>query len=164
MNLVVFIQFILCWFLPLQDMETIRQAYIEAARDESKIEAFNALLKGVTMEDSLILVGYKGASLALSAKIESGIKNKTDAFKKGVEFLEYSIQSDPANIELHFIRLSVQENSPGIVNYKGNMEEDKLYILENFDAISNAGLKQYIGDFIKQSQAFSDEEKESINL
>src|SRR5690606_27585623 len=131
-------------FVPLQDLETIRLAYIEAGRDDSKIEAFDALIENITMEDSAVLVGYRGASLALMAKVEKGIKDKTDSFKKGAEFLEYAVKSAPNNIEVRFIRFSVQENSPGRVNYKGSMEEDKSFILENFENISSPSLKEYI--------------------
>ena len=150
--------------VPIQDIETIRRGYIEAAQDDSKIAAFNELLANVSMEDSLVIVAYKGAALALTAKIEVGIKNKTAAFKKGVEYLEYAIKSDPENIELRFVRLSVQENSPRIVNYKDSIEEDKAFIFEHFQHILSTSLKEYIGDFILQSKAFSSEEKESLKL
>ncbi|WP_211318437.1 hypothetical protein [Algoriphagus chordae] len=145
-------------------MKGVRVAYYEAGQDDAKIEAFYALVENVTKEDSPVMVGYKGAALALNSKIETGIKNKVDSFKKGVEFIEHAVKTDPEAIEIRFIRLSVQENSPGVMKYKNEIEEDKTFLLENFEHIASESLKQYIGDYIMQSNAFTEAEKESLKF
>jgi len=160
----LYLYIILFWFVPTHDLETLRLAYKDAGQDDSKIEVFENLVKDITTEDNPVLVGYKGAALTLKAKLEKTIKEKKDVFVQGKEVIEYAIQKDPESIELRFIRLGIQENTPKLLKYKENIEEDKNYILKNYNSISSKDLKRHITDYIKQSKAFSETEKQSLNL
>ena len=119
----LFLHIILIWIVPTQDLETLRLAYKNAGQDDSKIEAFENLVKDITTEDNPVLVGYKGASLTLKAKLEKTIKDKKDLFVQGKGIIEYAIQKDPESVELRFIRLGIQENTPKLLKYKDNIEE-----------------------------------------
>ncbi|MBO0591067.1 hypothetical protein I2486_06560 [Cellulophaga sp. E16_2] len=146
------------------DIDTVRSAYKEAGQDKTKIEAFNSLLLNISKDDSNVtLVAYKGASITLLAKNEKSIKNKKNLFIEGVSYIEYAIEKSPKNIELRFIRLGIQENTPKLLKYKGNIEEDKQFILKQFKNISSSNLKKHIKDYVLQSKAFSDEEKSVIS-
>lgn len=160
----LYIHIILLWFVPAQDLETLRLAYKNAGQDDSKIEAFENLVKDITTEDNPVLVGYRGASLTLKAKLEKTIKDKKDLFIQGKEIIEYAIQQAPESIELRFIRLGIQENTPKLLKYKDNIEEDKNFILKNYNNISSKDLKSHITGYIKQSKVFSDTDKQSLNL
>jgi hypothetical protein len=59
--------------------------------------------------------------------------------------------------------LGVQENSPKIVGYRKNKEEDKQFIIDHFNEVSSKELKTYIKGFVMQSKTFSEEEKSLIN-
>ena len=155
---------VLFWYVPAQDLETLRLAYKEAAHDDAKIESFYTLVNHITKEDNTLLVGYKGAAIALAAKKEKTIKTKKEMFVEGTSYLEYAIDKTPENIELRFIRIGIQENTPKLLKYKDNIEEDKTFILNHFNAISSKNLKDHIGDYIKQSKVFSETEKQSLNL
>jgi hypothetical protein len=75
--------------------------------------------------------------------------------------IEYAVASEPNNIEIRMIRLSVQENVPMIVNYRGKKKEDKKFLLDHYKEQTEA-MKIYIGDFISQSKTFTQTEKQSI--
>lgn len=141
------------------DINTVRNAYKEAAQDKTKVEAFNKLLLNITKKDDVALVAYKGAAIALFAKQEKKVKDKRNLFLEGVSYVEYAIKKSPNNIEVHFVRLGIQENTPKLLKYKSNIEEDKLFILNQFETITSISLRNYIRDYILQSKAFSDEEK-----
>jgi len=141
------------------DIITVRSAYKEAAQDATKIEAFSKLLSNISKNDDITLVAYKGASITLLAKNEKKIKDKKSQFIEGVSYVEYAIEKAPNNIEIRFIRLGIQENTPKILKYKDNIEEDKQFILNQFKTISSSNLRNHIKDYILQSKAFSDEEK-----
>lgn len=153
---------IVLWVLPFQDLETLRLAYKEAGQDDSKIEAFSELVKDITKESNPTLIGYKGAAIALQAKIQKTIQEKKKGFIEGVDYLEYAIQKEPNNIELRFIRLGIQENTPKLLKYKGNIDQDKRFLIKQYPHISSKNLKGHIKDYIKQSKVFTDEEKNSI--
>lgn len=144
------------------DIDTVRKAYKEAGQNDTEIEAFSNLLAGVTKKDDVTLVAYKGASITLLAKNEKKIKDKKRLVVEGVSYVEYAIEKEPNNIEVRFIRLGIQENTPKILKYKGNIEEDKQFILKQFKNINSSHLKNHIMDYILQSKAFSDEEKQTI--
>lgn len=141
------------------DINTVRSAYKDAAEDKTKVESFSKLLTNVSKKDDAILIAYKGASIALLAKEEKKIKDKKNLFVEGVSYVEYAVEKSPNNIEVRFIRLGIQENTPKILKYKTNIEEDKLFILKQFKDISSSNLRNHIKDYILQSKAFSDEEK-----
>lgn len=141
------------------DINTVRDAYREAGNDDTKIEAFSKLLSNVSKKDDVSLIAYKGAAITLSAKNEKRIKDKKDLFVEGVSYIEYAVEKSPNNIDVRFVRLGIQENSPKILKYKSNIEEDKQLILKQFKSISSSNLRDHIKDYILQSKAFSDEEK-----
>lgn len=137
----------------------IRNLYKNAYKSKETVFNFYDELKDIEETDQTILVAYKAAAIALKAKYAKGVKNKKALFKQGVMLLENKITENPENIELRLIRLSIQENTPKVLKYKGNITEDKSFIKNNFEIIENKNLKNYIKEFILHSKSFSEEEK-----
>ncbi|AEH01938.1 hypothetical protein [Lacinutrix sp. 5H-3-7-4] len=156
--------FITSVFLSLQtlNIKEVRLAFKEAGQNDAKIEAFYNSLDTVKKTDNVVLVAYKGAATAMMAKTKKTIKEKKEGFIKGVELVEYAINKAPNNIEARFIRFGIQENTPKLLKYKANMEEDKYFILNQFNTIKDTYLKSHIKEYILQSNAFSKEEKNNI--
>ncbi|MFD2822401.1 hypothetical protein ACFS5M_01890 [Lacinutrix iliipiscaria] len=144
------------------NFDAVRDAYKVAANDKTKVESFHKLLSKVNKEDNAVLIAYKGASIALLAKHAKTIKEKKEGFIEGVSFIEYAIEKSPDIIEVRFVRLSIQENSPKLLKYKSNLEEDKQFLLAQFKNIKFPHLKNHIKDYISQSKVFTDEEKSVI--
>ena len=144
----------------LQDLSSVREQYSEATKSQKSAEDFYNLVANVS-KDNKVMQAYKGAAIALKAKFAKDRKAKKSLFIEGVKLIENSIKSEPNNIELRLIRLSIQENTPKILNYKSNIDEDKKLILANF-AKQNQALKEHIQSFVKQSTVFTAIEKKSI--
>jgi seryl-tRNA synthetase len=139
----------------------IRKLYSTVNSSESNAKEFASKLNEVSKEDNKTLVAYKGASLAILSKLEKKISDKSKKFKEGSSLIEYAVANEPNSIEIRMIRLSVQENVPKIVNYRGNKKEDKKFLLDHYKEQTGA-LKAYIGDFIAQSKSFTTAEKLSV--
>lgn len=154
---------LLLWinFAGTPDLASIRKMYSDVSKSETNAKEFTEKLSGVSNNDDKILVAYKAASILLDSKFEDKLKNKIDRFKEGAKLLEATIKSDPNNIEIRMIRLSIQENVPGITGYKKNIKEDKKFLTEHYTA-QNATLKEYLKDFVLQSKSFSDKEKQFV--
>ena len=153
--------FLLSIFLFLcQELPNVRQSYVDASKSQKNAEEFYNLMDNYN-KDNKVLLAYKGASIALKAKYAKQIKQKKSLFIEGSKMLENALKSDPNNLEIRLIRLSIQENSPKILNYKSNIDEDKKLLLSNFDK-QNQSLKEYIKNYIVQSNGFTDKEKKSI--
>ena len=143
------------------DLAAIRKMYADVTKSESNAKEFVAKLSGVSNNDDKILVAYKAASILLESKFEKKISEKIERFKEGAKLLEATIKSDPSNIEMRMIRLSVQEDVPGITGYKKNIKEDKKFIMTYY-ASQSAALKDYLKDFVLQSKSFSEKEKQFV--
>ena len=119
----------LLFFSGNQDISTVRENYIQASQSKEKANEFNELMVNYTGENKTMLA-YKGASIALKAKFATDRKTKKELFTKGITILEQAVKADSNNAEIRLIRLSIQENTPKILNYKANISEDKKLILK----------------------------------
>lgn len=154
----ILFSFALCITTP--KLSALRLNYPKANSD---LETTNKLYKELTKvskEDDQTLVAYKGAIATLKAKYAKGIKNKTSYFKEGAQLIEFASQSEPDNIEIRCIRLSVQENAPKIVRYSNKISEDKKYILEHYHQVDNPEIKKFIKNYVLLSNGFSTAEKQ----
>ena len=141
------------------DIDEIRALYKQTdGSKEHTIVLFNKL-QSVSEKDGNVLMAYKGASIAMKGRFEKGAKQKSTIFKKGITLVESALAKDSENIEIRFIRLSIQQNSPKILKYKKNIDEDKDFILSNYRAIKSYALKNYIREYIFNSSHFTVEEK-----
>ncbi|WP_149205831.1 hypothetical protein [Flavobacterium johnsoniae] len=154
---------LLLWinFANTPDLASIRKIYPDVAKSEANAKEFTEKLSSVSNNDEKILVAYKAASILVDSKFESIMGSKISRFKEGAKLLEATIKSDPSNIEMRMIRLSIQEDVPAITGYKKNIKEDKKFITTYYRSQSGA-LKEYLKDFVLQSKSFSEKEKQFV--
>lgn len=143
-----------------QELKVLRLEYPTATMDMHTAEALSKSLAQISKNDDAIRLAYKGALLAIKAKFSGPIKDKKRYFKEGAALLEHAISIDPENIEIRCIRMGVQENSPKILKYKNNIEEDKQFLLDHFTMVKNQEIKDLIEGYVRQSAHFSDAEKQ----
>ena len=62
---------------------------------------------------------------------------KYESFTKGKKQLESIIKKYPDNIELHFLRLTIQDNLPSFLGYDDNISEDKNFIKTKIKEVKN---------------------------
>jgi len=115
------------------------------------IDAINNELEIVKASNTVNKNAYEGTLLMTKAGLVKKISEKISLFKSGRQELESCIKLNSQNVELHFLRLMVQENCPPIVNYKGDLEKDKLFIDKLFKTVPQ-DIQQYILDYSKRSK------------
>lgn len=136
-------------------IESLRDSYTKANVSNANTEAFINTAEKTSGSDAVIQ-GYKAAAKIMEAKIAK--QNRKALVKSGATSLESIIKSNPNNIELRVIRMSVQENIPKIVGYRGSLKDDKAFILNNYSK-QNSALKNYIKKFAAQSKTMTAAEK-----
>ena len=141
----------------------VRDLYKKGATSKEVAAKMFKQLENVKESDSHILLGYKAAALTLVAKHTEKVKDKKKHFKEGATLLEEIIASQPNDIELRFIRLSIQQNAPKVLKYKGNITKDKSYIFDKLKNLKDKDLKTYIKTYVLQSKSFSTAEKNVIS-
>ncbi len=142
------------------ELAKVRTDYREASNSEEVTKKLHDNLIAVSKNDKTVLVAYKGAVTTMMSKFAEDIKDKKTFFKDGRELLEHAVLTQPENVEIRCIRLSVQENAPKIVGYRKNIEEDKQFILDNYASMTDTGAQEFVKGYAQQSDAFTDTEKQ----
>lgn len=153
--------FLFLIFSNIPEIADIRKLYSSVVNTESNAKEFASKLADITKENNKTLVAYKGASIVALSRYKKETSERSKNFKEGAKMVEFAVTSEPDNIEIRLIRLSIQEKTPKILKYNGNMKEDKTFLLEHYKESSSA-LKLYIKNFILQSKSFSTAEKQTI--
>jgi len=154
--------FLFLIFSNIPEIADIRKLYSSVVISESNAKEFASKLADIAKEDNKTLFAYKGASIVIMSKYKKEISQRSKSFKEGAKMVEFALTSEPNNIEIRLIRLSIQEKTPKILKYNGNMKEDKNFLLDHYKE-SSGTLKLYIKNFILQSKSFSTAEKQTIN-
>lgn len=152
--------FIFAFFLNFQgtNLEEIRTQYPKASSSKTGANNFAALVN--QLGNDAVSTGYKSAAKIIQAKFENG-PNRKNLITSGIKSLENVIKTNPRNIELRVIRLSIQENLPKIVGYSSKIKEDKALISQNY-ASQNTSLKAFVRSFVMNSKSFTPTEKKNF--
>jgi len=94
--------------------------------------------------ESETFLGYLGALQTINASHVFNPITKLKTFNKGKQNIESAIKADPNNIELRFIRLSVQKNAPAFLGYNARINEDITFINNNRQQIESEFLRKNI--------------------
>ena len=106
---------------------------------ETEIDELNKL-SASSMKDA-----YVGAMTMKKAQFMKTPKDKAGVFKTGRALLESAIESSTSNGEYRFLRLVIQENSPKILKYNSDIDNDVDIIVSKF-----SGLDPIVRKFIKK--------------
>lgn len=91
-----------------------------------------------------VYLAYLGGLQSIWANHVRNPITKLKTFNKGKENLEKAFLMDSDNIEIRFIRWSVQKNAPKFLGYYQQIEEDEKFIKDNKHKIQSESLKQLV--------------------
>jgi hypothetical protein len=100
-------------------------------------------------EDNPIILAYLGGYKAIWAKHIKNPLSKLNTFKQGAQLIEKAVMIDIKNIEIRFVRLSVQKNCPFFLSYKKNIKEDTKFINTNKNNIRSEQLRSIVNYMIE---------------
>ena len=131
-------------------MFEIRSNYPKALNDK---QICNDMITILSKENlNTIEKGYYGAYLVISANHTWNPIDKLNTFKKGKIEIENAIKQDSKNVELRFLRLSIQANVPKILNYDQNIKSDLIFIKEHKDKIQSKQLLKMVNEIIIKAE------------
>jgi len=109
-----------------------------------------------------IITAYEASMEALMAKVAWNPFTKIGHVKESQKIFEKAVAADPDNVEIRFLRFSVEWHLPKWLGLSKHMQEDKDFImnnLENFDiSCISEDMLSFISTFLKDSGWFSEEE------
>lgn len=103
-----------------------------------------------TKNHSATHLGYLGGLQTIWANHVFSPVNKLNTFNKGKKNIEQAIKKEPNNVELRFIRLSVQKNAPSFLGYQSNIKEDIDFIKNDRSEIKSPVLNRHIEPLLKE--------------
>ncbi|MFT6815033.1 MAG: hypothetical protein ACJAZ3_000931 [Sphingobacteriales bacterium] len=110
------------------DLNLLRKEYFKAVDDENLTEQLLTQLSLIEAKTA-ILLGFEGSLLALKAKHSWNPVVKMNSLKKGKVQLDEAIFLEDDNLELRFLRFSLEYNLPSVLGMSSHLEEDKNKIL-----------------------------------
>jgi len=132
-------------------LEEVRKNYSEMASNEELCKRAIANLTE-TKDNSATHLGYLGGLQTIWANHVFSPINKIKTFNNGKNNIEQAIKKEPSNVELRFIRLSVQKNAPYFLGYQSNIKEDIQFIKNNRNQIQSDILNKHIEPLIKNRE------------
>ena len=101
---------------------------------------------------SPLIIAYKAVCEAHIAKVESNPFEKYRYLQKANKHLREAIDLDKKNVEIRFLRYAFQIQTPGILGFQRNLEEDRQVIMNDFTFYDWSGIDleviKYICDFM----------------
>jgi hypothetical protein len=144
-------------------LEEARAIYAESMKDKVTCEAAYNKISKVPDSENNVLIGYKAAITIAMSKHQKNTKEKIASFTKGKQLLEGAISKDDKNVELKFIRFTIQSNCPPALKYNKNITNDKTYIITNLTNVKNISVRKRIKEYLLQSKDLSADEKIKLN-
>lgn len=132
----------------ITDLNIVRANYNKVVSDKELCKKMIEEL-AETKNNPATHLAYLGALQTIWANHVFSPISKLNTFKKGKKNIEQAIKKEPDNVELRFIRLSVQKNTPSFLGYKSNINEDTEFIKKNRHRIGSEIVHKNINKLLK---------------
>jgi hypothetical protein len=107
-------------------------------------------------------MAYLGSAQAIRARHSFNPYNKVTYLKSGLKTLETAVRSSPQDLEIRFLRFSLEHYIPSFLGYSKHLETDRAKIVElakqrKFGAMDKALLINLL-NFMKETKRCSKQE------
>ena len=153
------VKLIACFLIILSDLNytakdpslsSIRLKFHNSTSSEKVCKDLIKQLDPYNEKNNPLLLGYKGGATMLMATHVVNPFSKLSYFKNGRIALEKAIQADKNNVELRFLRYTVQTNIPSFLGYNSHLEKDRIFLKESVNGVKDNDLKKIITSYLKQ--------------
>lgn len=147
------------------DIKQIRKQLVLAVDQQETTDSLYTSLNGLSDKTPLI-VGYLAALQALKAKHAWNPYRKLQYLNQSKKEFKKAIYADSTNIEIRFMRFSVQHNLPGFLGQSENLNEDREVILAQLGkknyGTADRSLTRTIISFLLDSKRCTPSETEKL--
>ena len=140
--------------------EIRRELVFEEFNKEQTVSFYKRM--SVLEEQDPVVLAYKGVSEALMAKVKWDPFSKLAHLADARDMIDEAIEMDRNNLEIRFLRFSLEYYVPSIFRISKNMEEDKEVIIANLRNLDGFyfedDMVQFILNFLDESELCTNEE------
>ena len=130
-------------------IKEVRRMFDRSTKSERECKKLIQTLEPYSVKTNPLYYGYKAGAIMLMAKHVINPFSKLSHFKKGRGMLENAINNDKNNVELRFLRYTIQTNVPSFLSYNQNIRQDKEFIHNSMAALEVNELRQIIKNYLK---------------
>ncbi len=130
----------------VQSLDQVRKNYQSAVTDRS---ICMSMIKELESPKTPVFLAYQGGFQTLWAKHTVNPYTKFATFMKGKKNIDKAVQLAPDDVEIRFVRHSIQKNIPGFLGYKDNLKEDSIFLRKHVNTIGPPALKQLVKNVLK---------------
>lgn len=142
----------------------IRQLYKQSAVDEYSCNTLIRTLQEYTEQNNPLLAGYKACGTMMMANYVWSPIEKLSTFDEGKNLLEKCIQQESNNVELRFLRYTIQNNAPFFLGYHQALKQDKAFLLQAVPTLKDKNLQSLIVDYLRNNTQLSPSEKQQLKI
>jgi hypothetical protein len=110
-------------------LDSLRKLYFEEWVGKCGAEKLVANTEHFDENTSPLFKAYRGAGLATTSNCTSWPLKKISRFRDGKALIEEAVSLKPEDLEVRFLRFTIQRNIPAFLGYD-NVEEDRKFIME----------------------------------
>lgn len=144
------------------NLSEAREMYYGMSVDECNALKLAELFNKKEPTDPL-LKAYYGAASAAAPTCVTNPARKISYFRKGTRLMDDAVKDAPGNFEVRFLRFATQEKAPGFLGYKGDLENDKNFLIKNlasgFNKINDQKVLNFVSNFLIGSKNLNQKEK-----
>lgn len=126
-----------------------RDLYYQVCLKEISLKDFSNYLNENESNNNEVIMGYKAVINFLWADHYFNPIKKWNSFKKGKYELEKLIDIYPENIELRFLRITIQDGLPAFLDYSSDRETDRYFISQHINDLNDPDLKKRVSDYLQ---------------
>jgi hypothetical protein len=146
-------------------IDSLRYYYFDEWVGKCGAETLVSYTETVGQDAAPLHRAYRGAGLATTANCTSWPMAKISRFRDGKKLLEGAVAEKPENLEVRFLRYTIQKNIPGFLGYD-NLEEDRKFILDRLTLQLKSGKKDDLAvrilDYFYASGEFTREQIQDL--
>ena len=120
------------------DLDYLRDNYDKTVAD--KLLCSNLMATLEKEKDNSVYLAYLGGLQTIWANHTINPISKLRTFNKGKKNIEMAVEMASDDIEIRFIRLSVQKNAPTFLGYHQQIEVDEAFIKKHKQDITSTSL------------------------
>jgi hypothetical protein len=146
-------------------LSEVRKEYLGGWEGECGAEKLYQQLEDQKLENDPVMMAYRGAAKTTLANCTNNPFRKLSDFNSGKKEIESAVEQLPRNLEVRFIRFTVQDNIPSMLNYN-NIDEDKEFILDQLSLqkqdIYPVEFLELVVHYLLNSDELDETEKNSV--
>ncbi|WP_285008553.1 hypothetical protein [Pedobacter faecalis] len=140
----------------------VRSLYNQAAVNRKSADKLLKLLTDADVDRTPVLLCYKGAAQMLQAKYAFSPISKLSWFKKGRNLIEEAIARNPEDLEMRYLRFTIQTNLPAVLGYSDDIQEDKQLLVNRVQMIKDEALRTEVQRYLSASKHCTPEDLKKL--